>query len=276
MCRLMAVRAREPVPLYRCLISGDNSFALQSLEHPDGWGVAYYDGEHTVLSKSILPAICDELFEELSFGVRANTIIGHIRLATAGQIEKRNCHPFRFGEWIFAHNGHIQEFPEIRDELMQLVLPELREGIESDTDSEVFFRLFLSRYSEGASITAPAVPDQMVAAVTAAIAQIREVSEPLARSKGNENPCWLSCLMFNGSTMMAVSCGKPMAMRVIGAEEGERRVFISSEEIATRGLLDEVTGWRDIRFGEAVLIDEALRVEHRELGPAVEPLEHNS
>lgn len=262
MCRLMAVRSQGPMPLYRCLISGDNSFALQSLEHPDGWGLAYYDGRQTELVKSVLPAICDNLFEELSFSVKAHTLIAHIRKATAGKVQKRNCHPFRYGNWIFAHNGHVQEFPDVRDSLMELVRPELRENIESDTDSEVFFRLILSHYAECADIDGALESEPMIKAVSAAIRDIRGLSEPLAHSRGNHDPCWLSGLLFNNEVMMAVSCGKPLAMRISDDCETGRQVFLSSEEIATRGFLDDDTKWVDVDFGNAVVIDGNLEVTH--------------
>jgi len=209
-----------------------------------------------------LPAICDPLFEKLSFEVEAHAIIAHIRRATAGHVQRRNCHPFRFGDWIFAHNGHVQEFPDVREEILTVVLPEFRDNIESDTDSEVFFRLFLSFYSKRADVNGDPDHQAMVGAVDEAIATIRSISEPLARSKGNENPCWLSCLVSCGQTMMAVSSGKPMAMRVMEVEETGKQVFLSSEEIATRGLLDDGTNWIDIRFGQAVVIDAELNVEH--------------
>ena len=265
MCRLMAVRSQELMPLYRCLISGDNSFALQSLEHPDGWGLAYYDGKETALVKSVLPAICDSLFEELSFSVNAHTLIGHVRLATAGLVQKRNCHPFRFGDWIFAHNGHVQEFRDIREPLMKRIKPKFCNDIESDTDSEVFFRLLLSNYSELADVDAGIDAEPMMEAMSTTIREIRELSEPLAHSRGNHNPCWLSSLLFHRETMMAVACGKPMAMRVCDTEESGRTVYLSSEEIATRGFLDDDTKWVDIDFGHAVIIDGDLEVVQGEL-----------
>lgn len=253
------------MPLYRCLISGDNSFALQSLEHPDGWGLSYYDGKRTDLVKSVLPAICDPLFEELSFKVKALSLIAHIRRATAGRVQRRNCHPFRFGDWIFAHNGHVQEFGDVREPLMNLVSPQFRDDIESDTDSEVFFRLFLSHYSRHADVGGAPLYEPMVEALGTTIREIREVSEPLALSRGNKNPCWLSCLLFNGETMMGAACGKPMAMRVVESAGAGRQVYLSSEEIATRGLLEDDTSWIDISFGEVVFIDSELNVKQRHL-----------
>ncbi len=262
MCRLMAVRSEGLMPLYRCLISGDNSFALQSLEHPDGWGLAYYDGSETDLVKSVLPAICDSLFEELSFSVHAHTLIGHIRLATAGRVEKRNCHPFRFGDWVFAHNGHIQEFASIRETLLERIKPKYLVGIESDTDSEVFFRLLLSNYADVVNPAEGLVAETMSAAMSRTIGEIRTLSEPLAESRGNTDPCWLSSLLFHRDTMMAANVGKPMAMRTCESEESGRQVYLSSEEIATRGFLADDTHWSDIEFGQAVIIAGDLNVSH--------------
>ena len=43
--------------------------------------------------------------------------IAHVRAATSTSIQRTNCHPFRYGRWLFVHNGLIRNFRSIRREL---------------------------------------------------------------------------------------------------------------------------------------------------------------
>ena len=75
MCRILALRSQAEVPLYRFLLAGDNSFAVQSLEHPDGWGLAYYLEEGPVVAAQL----SDVEAEEIEIGMEVEMVTRRIR-----------------------------------------------------------------------------------------------------------------------------------------------------------------------------------------------------
>jgi glutamine amidotransferase len=59
-------------------------------------------------------------------------------------VQHSNCHPFRFGRWLFVHNGLIREFIKLKRDLSFEVAPDLFPYIEGTTDSEMMFFLALT------------------------------------------------------------------------------------------------------------------------------------
>ena len=257
MCRLMALKASEPVPMYRFLIGGDNAFAVQSLEHPDGWGIAYHEGDEPSLVKSVLPAITDELFEELAFSVKATTVLAHVRRATAGVVARRNCHPFRRGPWVFAHNGQIIGYDQVKDALIARIGPALRASLEGETDTEVFFLLFLTHLDALASLDDREPPTAALAtAMSRTIAEIRAVADHAGAVEASS----LTCIATTGALMMATSSGKPLSVRRSAVDGLTHQVMFSSEAISTPRLLRERFPWRELVADEYVVVDRELAI----------------
>ncbi|HIA2355354.1 TPA: class II glutamine amidotransferase, partial [Burkholderia contaminans] len=90
------------------------------------------------------PAWNDRNLREAARAIRSRMFVAHIRAATDTPVQETNCHPFRHGRWLFAHNGLIRDFHKLRRDLTMKVDPALFPTLEGSTDSELMFRLALT------------------------------------------------------------------------------------------------------------------------------------
>jgi predicted glutamine amidotransferase len=121
------------------------SFADLSPRHPDGWGLAWWDGGPVPERiRAVGRARENPGFHEAMSDVRAGAVIVHLRGATPGlTIELGNCHPFVREGAAFAQNGALHP----QSLLPQLLPPELEADVEGSTDSERLFLLIHDRYA---------------------------------------------------------------------------------------------------------------------------------
>jgi glutamine amidotransferase len=59
-------------------------------------------------------------------------------------VQQTNCHPFRYGQWLFMHNGFIGGFAAIKRDLVLAVDEPLFPEIKGQADTEVLFYLALT------------------------------------------------------------------------------------------------------------------------------------
>jgi predicted glutamine amidotransferase len=152
MCRWLAYSG-TPIKLEELLLKRDHSLIDQSLHarqgatttNGDGVGMGWYgDDETPRLYRSTHPAWNDRNLRELAAGISSPLFFAHIRASTGSAIQETNTHPFRYGRWLWMHNGLIREFPRVRRELMLAIDDELFDSIEGTTDSEAMFYLALT------------------------------------------------------------------------------------------------------------------------------------
>ena len=114
--------------------------------HGHGWGVADYPDGVPVVEKQTWAAFEGEHFTKAAARVYAHTVVAHVRRATVGPISFENTHPFHYGRWIFAHNGTLPGFEDVRFKLLENMDPLHRSEIWGETDSEHIFRYLLSLF----------------------------------------------------------------------------------------------------------------------------------
>ena len=153
MCRWLAYSG-APLYLEELIFKPEHSLIDQSLSansgpsptNGDGFGIGWYGSrDRPGVYKDIQPAWNDTNLLLLAEQIRSHMFFAHVRAATGGtQVQQTNCHPFRYGRWLFVHNGHIEDFAKIRRDLDFAVRPDLYNLIEGSTDSEVMFYLALT------------------------------------------------------------------------------------------------------------------------------------
>jgi predicted glutamine amidotransferase len=152
MCRWLAYSG-SPIRLEELLVKRDRSLIDQSLHarqgatttNGDGFGVGWYeDGELPRVYRSTHPAWNDRNLRELAAGISSPLFLAHIRASTGTAIQETNTHPFRYGKWLWMHNGLVREFPRVKRELVLAIDDSLFTSIEGTTDSEIMFYLALT------------------------------------------------------------------------------------------------------------------------------------
>lgn len=207
MCRLFGFRSVIPSQVHRSLVAADNALGRQSVEHPDGWGVAYYVDGAPHVTRSPSHALSDALFHRVSGVVSSETVLAHVRKATQGPQTVLNCHPFQYGRWVFAHNGDLPRFhADWRRPLINEVAPRLRRFILGETDSEVLFFVFLTRLTERGPLDKPHTVDDVIDALGRTMDEVAAICAPLEDGER----LLTTCIVTDGTTMVAHHGGKEL------------------------------------------------------------------
>jgi len=213
MCRLFGFRAEVNTTVHKSLVEAENSLCEQSSRHPDGWGVAYYVGNTPHIIRSLDTAQADSLFKNVSASVTAHTFLAHLRKATQGSLHMQNTHPFQFGPWVFAHNGNVKRFEELRTRLEEYIEPSLRRYVFGKTDSEIIFFMLLTELKRRGLLSEGAVtcPLELVSAIATCVSILIEVAGPIhERSDGDPGENYYSFIISNGPVMAGFNGGKDL------------------------------------------------------------------
>lgn len=206
MCRLFGFRSVIPSQVHRSLLAAENALGVQSSFHPDGWGVAFYIDGAPHVTRSPSTALGDALFHRLSGVVASETVLAHVRKATQGDKTVFNCHPFQHGRWVFAHNGDIPKFEDVRGRLIELVDQRLRRFVMGDTDSELVFFVFLSELARAAGAGGRPELAHAMAAMQKTIKRVREVSD----GRPGVDAALLTLMATDGENLVATHGGKEL------------------------------------------------------------------
>jgi glutamine amidotransferase len=143
----------QPVLIEELLFNTEHGIVDQSLHarmgaeptNGDGFGLAWYGaGEGPGTYHSVAPAWGDANLRELAAHVESPLFLAHVRAAIGSAVQPTNCHPFRYGNWLFVHNGYLGGLRQVRRDLMVAIDPEYFPEVQGSTDTEVVFYLALT------------------------------------------------------------------------------------------------------------------------------------
>jgi glutamine amidotransferase len=194
MCRWLAYSG-TPIRLEELLYKPRYSLIDQSLHsrygvettNGDGFGVGWYPAEGPAepsLFRGVGPAWSDANLRELARCTASPLFLAHIRASTGTPVQQTNCHPFRYLNWLWLHNGSIRDFTRMKRDLVLAVDPELYPFLAGSTDSEVMFYLALTF----------GLRDRPVAAVE----RMAGLVESVAREHGVEHPLQMTVATTDG------------------------------------------------------------------------------
>ncbi len=111
----------------------------------DGGGLGWYGRPADPgIYRNPGPAWADPNLRELSRHIESRVTFGHVRASSGAPDLFVNCHPFRWGRWMFMHNGQIGGFERMRRHLLSLLSDESFAALEGATDSELIFQLMVT------------------------------------------------------------------------------------------------------------------------------------
>lgn len=241
MCRWLAYSG-SPIPLDEVLFKPAHSLVVQSLKsrkgleptNGDGFGIGWYGkAPEPRLYRSTSPAWNDRNLRELAADVESGMFLAHVRASTGTAVQQTNCHPFRYGHWLFMHNGQIHGFQAFKRALALAVDPSLYPAIEGTTDSEMMFFLTLTF---GLEHNPPEAVARMVTLV-----------EDEGRRQGVENPMQMT---------LGISNGKQLWVFRYSSEGQSRSLFFSTDIRTLRKLYPDVPRFASVSEETRMVVSE--------------------
>jgi glucosamine--fructose-6-phosphate aminotransferase (isomerizing) len=208
MCGIVGILGKEPV-------AGAIFEALKRLEYRgyDSAGIAVL--ENGSVERVRAPGKLGNLKAKMNGNhFTGTTGVGHTRWATHGAPNETNAHPHVAGDVVVVHNGIIENFQELKDELR-------KEGVKfaTDTDTEVVAQLIARERAKNVS------PRQAV-----------------AKSLGRLEGAFALAIIFEGENdlMFGARMGAPLAVG-----HGDGQMFLGSDAIALAPFTNRVTYLED-------------------------------
>lgn len=259
MCRFVAYLGRKPVLIKTVLTEWPNSLITQSklakesttCLNGDGFGLGWYNREidaEPALFRSVRPAWNDANLLSIASKVVSNCCLAHIRASTVGDVSLANCHPFSYNEFLFVHNGTIQNFSSIRKKLLFSLKEPYFNEIKGQTDSEHLF-IKLMEEIEGKPVTT----DTLFQALKKTIQFIAKLFAEI----GMEANFRINAALTNGQ-IMAVIRYSHLAETLPHTLYFSPSILPEALLIASEKLTEGANTWKEIPSNHVLLIEENL------------------
>ncbi|MCK5682147.1 glutamine--fructose-6-phosphate transaminase (isomerizing), partial [bacterium] len=246
---------------------------LRKLEYRgyDSAGIATIDGNDIHIRRAVgklenLESVLD------ATPLGGSTGIGHTRWATHGRPSEQNAHPHRSGDVVVIHNGIIENYVELREQLVRDSAE-----ISSETDTEVISHLIVRELKTGADfekavrlallrirgtyalvVLYEKEPEKMVAARQSSPLVLALGESPGEYYVASDIPAllaWSREIIFLDDGELAIF--DKQGMRVLGLTDGDQREK-AARRIAWDPIMAEKGGYKHFMLKEIFEQPEAV------------------
>jgi len=255
------------------------SFAAKERVEPlngDGFGLAWYNHDLSMepaLFKSVSPAWSNNNLMEICRIIQATCILAHVRAATQSLIvSESNCHPFKWKQFTFMHNGDVGGFNAIKRALLSSLSDEAFNHIKGTTDSEHFFAVLIDELNQLSNLE---LHDRMATGMMRSIKRVCNLIDEYAPGAHS----YLNFVVTDGRLALAVrfttdvdehadslyiNIGKSYRCEdgvcyMTEPGESKKSVIISSEP------LSKDPGWEKIPVNSMILVNEGQVLDRMDI-----------
>lgn len=221
----------------------------------DGFGLGWYGHrEQPGLYRNVMPAWGDPNLRDIAGQIESRLFLAHVRAATGTAVQQTNSHPFRFGRWLFVHNGFVTGYEHLRHDLILAVGPQLFENVQGTTDSELLFHLALKFGLEQD--------------VVGSLERMAGFVEELGRSRGVDQPLQMTVGVSDGERLYAVRYASGPAVNSLYVtrdardvralcphDEGVQQLSDAAHAIVSEPLDDLPERWVEVPAATAVILE---------------------
>jgi len=205
----------------------------------DGFGIGWYrDGDETApaIFKGTHPAWNDRNLREVATQIHTPLLFAHVRASSGTPVQRSNCHPFRYGRWLWMHNGSLAGFDKVKRDLLMAVDESLYPEIEGSTDTETLFFLALTF----------GLADDPPTAVARAVG----LAEEVGRRHGVDYPVHMTVATSDGESIWAFR---------YSSEKATSSLFYSTDVAQLRQLHPELAVLDRLGNDTRFIVSEPLR-----------------
>jgi len=255
-------------------VDGTEGASSQGLIEADGWGIGFFRNNGSFLFKKAARSSGVQRIASIGEVISSHIFISHLRKATVGERKEANTQPFRWGNWLLAHQGTISPFRKIRPRILRKLPSAYKKQICGNTDSEHCFYLFLTMLRGEGGIKKGEIP--LKAAVGGLKKCIAAITGFYDDAEIPERPT-VNLLLSNGAYLLAARQGIPLfyllqseldaadmtffsrctglQYTIMRVEEKTRFVLIASEKLSASA------NWRELPENHIIAVDSSLNID---------------
>lgn len=269
----LAVLTSDP-NLVRCELHRlEGQVALQGDTRSNAVGIGAYSQDDVLLRR--LPRDANLTLEALAPPHETEALLFHARRLPVGLSLEENTQPFRSRRWLFAHQGRLEGFADIRAGLLAEIPDFLKRQIRGETDSEVAFAHFLKRLWDSGHADDPRLEAAVAGRLLADTA--RTLSKASAGA-GAARTSTVNLFATNGYILVATRLGgQPLFYtRLEGTDSCEVCGITPSMPETVPGVVahrrrrsvvvathvKRPAGWVELAEGTTLAVDADLQVKH--------------